>query len=133
MNWGKTILAGVVGGVALWLLDFVLHGMVMAGTYQRYTEVFSQEPANPLSFLGVAIAIGITVAILFAKTRGSWAAGLAGGATFGLYLGIAWFFGNFYWPLVVAGFPYFLAWCWGGIGILEGVVLGGALGLILKS
>ena len=133
MNWGKIVIAGVVAGVVLWLVDFVLHGWIMASAYLKYPGVFTQEEASPFWFLAVAICIAITVAILFAKTCDCWASGLTGGATFGFFLGLVAFFGPFYFPLVLEGFPYYLAWCWGGIHIIEAVIGGAVIGAIYKK
>ena len=132
MNWNRVLGAGVVSGIVVNLVDFVLHGQVMAATYKKYDTVFRQTEANPLHFFAVAIAIGIFGAMLFARTRSSWAEGWKGGATFGLFLGLALFFHNFYNPLVIADFPYYLSWCWGGIGVIDGVVGGAVMGAIVK-
>ncbi len=119
MNWSKTIIAGVVGGIVMNIADFVLHGVIMANTYARYPEVFRQDDAGAHYFFLVAIMVGIMVAILFSKTRSVWAEGLVGGATFGFFLGLAKFFMNFYNPLTIEGFPYYLSWCWGGSTLLD--------------
>ena len=55
MNWTKVLLAGVAGGIALNLTEWVLHGMILANTYTKY-PVFSQEAASPLYFLLIAPA-----------------------------------------------------------------------------
>ena len=41
-------------------------------------------------------------------------------------------FGNFYNPLVIDGFPYYLAWCHGGITLIGSVVGGAVVGLMIK-
>jgi len=132
MSWGKTILAGVIGGFVVSVVDYFLHGVVMARTYATY-PVFSQEQANPVWFILIAIVIGIFAAVLFAKTRSCWAEGWKGGLTYGFWLGMVAFFANFYFPLVLAGFPYYLGWCWGGINVIEGLIGGAVLGLIYKQ
>lgn len=131
MNWTRVILGGVAAGVVTNVADFVMHGMIMAPTYTKYPEVFSQTQANPAYFAAISIVVGIFTAILFGKTRGSWAPGLKGGATFGFFFGLAFFFMNFYNPLVIGGFPYYLSWCWGGIGLIDGVIGGAVLGAII--
>ena len=135
MNWKKACLAGVVGGIVLWILGFILHGIIMGGTYMKYTEVFSQEedPINMIWFLVLAIAIAIVAAIIFAKTRSCWADGVAGGATYGFYLGLFTFFPQFYNSLIIDGFPYYLGWCWGGISMIEMVILGIVLAAVYKQ
>ncbi|HLF55259.1 MAG TPA: hypothetical protein VI942_00295 [Thermoanaerobaculia bacterium] len=131
MNWTRVVLGGLAAGIVTNIVDFVMHGMLLGKTYQRYTEAFSQTPANPLHFFVVAVAIGVLTAVLFARSRGSWGDGWKGGATFGLYLGLAGFFASFYNPLVIDGFPYYLAWCWGGIHVIDGVVGGAVLGAVV--
>jgi hypothetical protein len=132
MNWTKAIISGVVGGVVLTLADWIMHGKIMANTYKNY-EVFTQEEAGVAYFFLVGIVIGIVSAIFFARTRGSWPAGIKGGVTFGLFLGCVLFFRSFYNPLVLEGFPYYLSWCWGGINLIGSVILGAVLGAMYKS
>jgi hypothetical protein len=132
MNWTRVILGGLAAGIVTNLADFVTHGMIMANTYKKYDQVFSQTQANPAKFFAISMAVGVFVAILFAKTRASWPEGVKGGLAFGFWFGLAMFFMNFYNPLVIAGFPYFLSWCWGGIGLIDGLVAGAVLGAIIK-
>lgn len=133
MKWSKVVLAGVLAGIATWIADYVMYGVIMADTYVKYSDVFSQEAASPFSFLLVAVCIGLAAAILFGKTRSSWAAGLKGGATFGFFLGLVAFFSPFYSSLVIDGWPYYLSWCHGGISLIDGVIGGSVLGLVYKQ
>lgn len=132
MNWSKAILAGVAGGIVMTLADYVMHGIIMANTYIRY-PVFRQDDAGVHYFFFVGIMVAIMVAILFGKTRAAWAEGVMGGATFGFFVGLVAFFTNFYHPLVIEGFPYYLSWCWGGINVISFVVLGAVLGAMMKK
>lgn len=131
MNWTKILIAGLAAGIAMNLADFVMHGFILGSTYTEY-PVFTSEQANPLWFLLISVLIALFAAILFSKTRECWAPGVAGGATFGFWLGMVAFFSEFYNPLVLEGFPYFLAWCWGGTSLITGVVGGAVLGAVLK-
>ena len=131
MNWIKVILAGVAAGIVVWLVNFVLHQVIMGPTYMEHSA-FTREEASPFLFLFVSICVAITVCILFARSYKCWPAGWKGGAIFGFFVGLAAFFTNFYLPLVIAGFPYFLAWCWGGINVINGVIGGAVLGLVYK-
>ena len=47
MNWTRIALAGVAAGIVTWISDFVLHGMVMAPTYQRLSQVYTQTAGQP--------------------------------------------------------------------------------------
>lgn len=131
MNWTRVLLGGIVAGIVTFLADFVMHGMLLANTYKKYTDAFSQTEVNPLYFLAISVTTGIFIAILFGKTRSSWAAGAKGGAAFGFFFGLALFFMNFYNPLVIGGFPYYLSWCWGGVGVIDGLIGGAVLGAIV--
>ena len=132
MNWSRIILAGLIGGVVLWLASFVLHGLVMGATYMKY-PVFTQEEKSPFYFLLIEILIALPAAIIFAKTRASWAAGIAGGVVFGFWIGLLSFFPQFFNPLVIEGFPYYLGWCWGGINMIVSLILGAVLGVMIKK
>lgn len=131
MNLPRVLLAGVVGGVVMNLNDFLMHGVILSSTYERYA-VFGTEPANPLWFLVIAIMIGLAGALLFAKTRDSWGAGIKGGATFGVFVGLVAFFPQFYNSLVIKGFPYFLSWCWGGVSLIGWVLFGVVAALLYR-
>lgn len=132
MNWARVVTGGVAAGVVISFADFVMHGVILADAYKRYTVAFSQTQVNPLWFSLIALCIGLAAALLFARTRGSWAAGLGGGLTFGFFLGLTGFFAGFYNPLVINGFPYHLAWCWGGIKMIDCLLAGAVLGAVIK-
>jgi hypothetical protein len=132
MNWTRALIAGVVGGIVVNIADFVQHGLILGSAYEKY-DVFTKEQANPLHFLSIAVLTGIFAAILFAKTRDSWPEGIKGGLMFGTLLGLVYFFQPFYSPLVIEGFPYHLAWCWGGVHLIDSVLFGGVVGLIYKK
>ncbi len=132
MNWGRIAIAGIAAGIVMNLADFVMHGFLLAATYTRY-PVFTQTEANPMWFFLISICIGLAAACLFAKTRNCWSAGVSGGVTFGLFLGLVAFFQPFYNPLVLEGFPYYLSWCWGGTNLIDALVGGVALGALYKN
>ena len=133
MNWSKVLLGGIVAGIVGNIVDFVQHGLIMGDTYTSLPEVFSQEQANPLWFFVASVGFWVSAAWLFGKTRSSWGAGAKGGAFFGLVLGIVGMWANFYDPLVIADYPYYLSWCWSGMGVITGVVAGAVLGALYKE
>jgi hypothetical protein len=133
MNWTRVFMGGLAAGIVTWLSDFVQHGIVMRDTYIRLKDVFSQIPVNPAWFLLVSFTICLAMSALFARTRGSWAGGFRGGLQFGFYVGLVAAFQGFYNPLVIDGFPYYLAWCQGGITMIDALLAGAVLGAIVKS
>ena len=74
----------------------------------------------------------LPAAIIFAKTRGSWAAGINGGLAFGFLLGLFGSFAQFFSPMVIEGFPYYMGWCWFGINLIVSLALGTMLGLVIR-
>ena len=132
MNWTRVLAGGVAAGIVINIADYVMHANIMANTYTKYPQVFTQTQANLGWFVLIALCIGIASAILFGKTRGSWAAGWMGGATFGFFLGLVMMFPGFYNSLVIDGFPYYLCWCWGGITMIDSILGGAVLGAIIK-
>jgi hypothetical protein len=133
MGWLRVLIGGIVGGIAVSIANFVMHGFILGSTYMKYPEVFTQEEANPGAFFGVAIVVGIFAAMLFAKTRASWAPGIVGGVNFGFMVGMTYFFVNHYFPMVLEGFPYYLAWCWAGVDLIGFVIYGAVLAFFIKG
>ena len=131
MNWSKIAIAGVVGGVVHTLANWVMH-MTLNNAYMSRPEVFRQDNAGVHWFFVIGVLVGVTACALFAKTRSAWGDGFMGGAGFGFCLGLVMFFQQFYPTLVIEGFPYHLSWCWGGINVIGGVILGTVLGSIYK-
>lgn len=107
MNWSKALISGVVGGVAMIAYEFVVHGMIMAKTYQSYA-LFRQD-TNPIWYPILALLLGVVAGLIFERTRGSWSAGPKGGMNFGLWLGLIFFVAGFGYPLMFQGFPYYLS------------------------
>lgn len=131
MNWTKALIAGVAGGIVVNLYSGLMHGVIMRQTYEN-NATFANN-ANPLWFFVVSISIGIAGALLFGKTRATWGAGVKGGVTFGFFIGLVSFFGQFYSPLVINGFPYYLSWCWGGISLIGWMIFGAVAALLYKQ
>jgi len=131
MNWSKVAITGVVGGIALWLYSFVMHGLIMGKSYAAM-EIFRQD-GSPLNFLFVQLCMALAAAALFAKTRNAWGNGMKGGLVFGFFLGLVFFFAQFMNPLVFAKFPYYLSWCWGGIELIGWMVFGCVAAMLYKQ
>ena len=132
MDVKKVGFVALGGGVLLWLYLFLMHGVIMANAYVSNPEVFRQAEGNPLWFLLIEVGVAAGGAILFGKTRTMWADGAKGGINFGLLLAIIPFFMNFLYPLIIAGFPYHLAWCWGGIDVIGFGLFGALAGILYK-
>ncbi len=132
MNVNKALIAGLVGGIVLAIYEFLVHGLIMGGTYAKYQPLFRQD-APMFWFPIIAIILAIVAALFFARTRGSWEDGAKGGMMFGFWLGLIAFVAQFYNPLVYTGFPYFLSWCWGAITLIGWLITGAVIGMLYKA
>lgn len=133
MNWGRAIVAGLVAGVAQNIVNFVLHGLVLGGTYEGEAAFVQEEdPAVFVWFTLVALVIGVVAALFFASSRQSWQAGPRGGLHFGILLGAVVGFQQFYLTLVISDFPYHVAWIWLAVEIISFGVGGMVLGAMVK-
>ena len=135
MNWGRAIGAGLAAGFVQNIVNFVLHGLVLGSMYLDQ-PAFVQEPDNMAMqivwFLVIALVLGVVASLLFASSRQSWQPGAKGGLHFGVLLGAAIGFQQFYLTLVVNDFPYHVAWLWLGVEIISFGVGGMVLGAVYK-
>jgi len=135
MNWGRAISAGLGAGFVQNIVNFVLHGLVLGGMYLDQ-PAFVQEPENMAMqivwFLVIALVLGVVASLMFASSRESWQPGARGGLHFGVLLGTAIGFQQFYLTLVVNDFPYHVAWIWLGVDIISFGVGGMVLGAVYK-
>ncbi len=106
MNWMKVFITGIVGGIVIWVYNYLMHGLIMAKSYTKY-EIF-RDDASMVFYALAFVFISLAGALLFAKTRNSWADGIKGGITFGFFVGLIIFFSQFMNVLVFKGFPYHL-------------------------
>ncbi|HEY7925173.1 MAG: hypothetical protein ACHP85_15690 [Burkholderiales bacterium] len=132
MNVKKLLLATVVVGVVMNVVDFVVQGQLLAGYYANLA-LMKKEPPIPLLVLGDFVAVLVFVWV-FDRVRGSFAGAAKGGAIYGLYSGIlinfpTWIFAH----LLFEGYPYGLAWTTTLIGVAWCVIAGAIAGLIYKQ
>lgn len=134
MNWKKLLLASLVVGVVMNIVDFVVQGQILQNAYySRLTSLFRADA--PMHWLIVGGFVGAFVFVwIYDRVYASFGGGPKGGATYGLYAGIlvnfpTWIFMN----LLIVGFPYSLAWIWTIYGVVWGVIAGAVAGAAYKK
>lgn len=93
MNYGRLVAAALAGTVVDAVYGFLVYGMLLAGEFGRYPNVYRPSDAPP-AFLMCMFA-GIFVAILFAvviyskgiESKGGAAEGMRFGALLGVFVG----------------------------------------------
>ena len=129
----KRIVIGILAVFVAWqVLDFVLHGLVLASTYRQTAELW--RPMVEMK-MGLMRVVGLVASVCFVCLYAwlvrpkSWAAGLSYGLIFGAANGFSMGFGTY----SVMPLPESLAvaWCIGTI--VETAVAGLLVGWIVKD
>ena len=132
MNVKKLLLATVVVGVVMNIVDFLVQGQLLAGLYATL-PLFKTEPPIPWLVFGDFVSALVFVWV-YDRVQSSFGGGVKGGATYGLYAGIlinfpTWIFAH----LIFEGFPYSLAWTWTLVGVVWCVIAGAVAGALYKK
>ncbi|MGA9365035.1 MAG: hypothetical protein WBW16_11785 [Bacteroidota bacterium] len=134
MNVKKLLLAALVVGVVANVLDFIVHGQILAGAfYSKLTSLFRQDMSMVWPIIGDFVWALVFVWV-YNRVYSSFSGGAKGGATYGLYVGILFNFpANLFMNVMFVGFPYGLAWIWVIWGIIAAVINGAVAGAIYKK
>lgn len=132
MHLRKLVLAALATGLAINLLDFFVHGLLFENMYYSQVPIFRRD--NTVPFLVLADFMKALVFVwVYDRVRDSFAAGAAGGATYGLYAGIlVQFPANIFLHLLIRDFPYALTWAWTLYGVALFVGAGAVAGAIYR-
>jgi hypothetical protein len=89
MNYGRLVGAAIAATVVDGIYGFLVYGVLLAGEFGRYPEVYRSNEAGaaylPLMFLGILIAMFAVVAIYAKGYEGG--SGVTEGARFGAMIG----------------------------------------------
>jgi hypothetical protein len=132
MNLKRLLVATLAVGVAANVVDFLIHGVLLKGYYAGLTNLL--RPDAPMQWLVIGDFVAALVFVwVYAKVHGCFGGGVKGGATYGLYAGILIFFpGQIFNHLLIANFPYGLAWIWIAAGIVWALIAGAVAGATYK-
>jgi len=117
MDFKKFLAIGITVGVLANVIDFVVHGNLLASYYAQ--APFRQDMNVAWLVVGDFVA-ALVFAWFYLAVAGSFAPGVSGGATMGFYTGVLVIFpAAIFMHLMFQGFPYFLSWilifytiCW---------------------
>jgi len=134
MNVKKLLLATLVVGIVANVLDFIVHGQILAGAYySQLTSLFRQDIPMAWFIIGDFVAALVFVWV-YDRVYGSFGGGSKGGATYGLYAGVLVNFPTWLFAAgMYVGFPYGLGWIWVIWGIIYMVILGAVAGVMYKK
>jgi hypothetical protein len=134
MNVKKLVIATLGVGVVLNVLDFVVHGMILAGPYYKQLTSLFRADTNPASLIVGDFVAALVFVWVYDRVYGSFGGGVKGGAAWGFYAGVllsfpTWIFMN----LLFVGFPYSLSWIWTIYGVVAGVIVGAVAGALYRK
>jgi hypothetical protein len=137
MDTKKWLVASVAAFVALFVMDWILHGSILAGAYEATKDKgywLSQEMMHHRAW---AIWVGQLVfagmfALIYAKgCEGK--PGLGEGFRYGLYVGFLTAVPRFFIGYAVFPYPANIAVVWLVAGVIESIILGLIVGALYKK
>ena len=110
MDFKKLFAIGMAVGVAANVIDFAVHGNLLASFYAH--PPFRQD-VNPGWMILSDFVAGFVFAWFYLAVASSFAPGVSGGMTMGFYTGVLVIFpAAIFMHLMFEGFPYYLSWIW---------------------
>ena len=134
MNWKRFINAVIVGFVALFVMDLIIHVLILGEIYKPLTGTLLRSEADMNSKMW-AYYIGaffFTLLFVWIYTYGVKGKGVIEGFRYGIYIGLFYIVvGSFMcWPIFPI--PGALLWLWILFGMIEMIILGLIVGAIYK-
>ncbi|MHB1050944.1 MAG: hypothetical protein ACYC09_12760 [Bacteroidota bacterium] len=128
----KILIGWVAVFVAMMVMDFVIHGVILEKAYQETSALWRPDMQ---SLMWVYYVIGLVGSFFFAFifSKGYEGKGIAEGARYGLYIGIWMSMGMAYGTYGMVAIPYSMAIQWFFYGIIEYVIGGIILALIFAK
>lgn len=110
MDFKKFLAIGLAVGIAANIVDFLVHGQLLA---DFYTHPPFRQGVNPGWMILSDFVAAFVFAWFYLAVAGSFAPGVPGGATMGFYTGVLLIFpAAILMHLMFEGIPYYLAWIW---------------------
>jgi hypothetical protein len=133
MNWSALLKLGVVTGVVLNVLDFIVQGNLLAGMYAASPAFRTTTDIIPYLVAGDFVA-AFVFCWAFLKLGRATGTGAAGGATFGFYAGVLVGFPTYiFMHLLITGVPYSMAWVMTVWQVIAYVAIGAVAGAMHKA
>jgi hypothetical protein len=129
MNVAKLVVAWLVVGVVLNVLDFLVHGLALASYYAQLTFM-RQDMSYPLLVL-LDFVFALVFVLVYDRLYATAECRAGRGAAFGFWAGLLLNFPmNIGADLMIKDFPYGLSWIWTLYGIIALTILGAIAGAL---
>ena len=133
MNIKRFIIASVVVFVAASILGFLIHNVILMGTYESLTGIWRAK-ADMTSLMWIMYPVGLVVSFLFVYifTKGYEGKGILEGLRYGIWIGLFVNLPAAFSQYVVYPIPFSLAIQWFIYGMLEFIIIGLVAAAIYK-
>jgi hypothetical protein len=129
MNVPKLVVAWLVVGVVMNVLDFLVHGYILASTYAQLA--FMRQDMSPVLMVVVEFVFALVFVVVYDRLYATAAASAGRGAAFGFWAGLLLSFpANIGMSLMFKNFPYWLAWAWTASGLITLTISGAVAGAL---
>jgi len=129
MNTRKLVVAWLVVGVVMNVLDFLVHGFALAGSYTELTSM--RQDVSPAWFVLLDFVFALVFVVVYDRLYATATTSVARGAAFGFWTGLLLGFPAMLSTyLMFSGFPYWLAWVWTLSTVITLTVSGAVAGAI---
>jgi len=129
MNVAKLVVAWLVVGVVMNVIDALFHGVVMMGYYQQLT-FFRQDTPMALMVL-VDFVFALVFVVVYDRLYATRECRVGKGIHYGFWAGLLLNFpANLMMHLMIKGFPYGLGWIFTVVGIVEMTIMGAIAGAL---
>lgn len=135
MNWKRLLMAFLLVLVAQVVLDFIFHTLILGGYYSAFSLSGLFRPESEMaSYFWVRLITYLVFCFFFVLifVKGYEYRGLIEGIRYGIcmaiFIGFVMSFNMFVW----FGIPYWLAWVWIVIDLVEFIIMGIIAALVYK-
>ncbi|OHD72029.1 MAG: hypothetical protein A2W19_03555 [Spirochaetes bacterium RBG_16_49_21] len=131
MNVKRFIIASIVVYIVVQVLDFIIHGLILADTYKTLANVWRPDM---MSLVWIFYAAGLVFAVLFVYIfiKGYEGKGILEGvrygAIMGLFMNVIGMFGQY----VMYPIPFLLSLQWFIYGMIEFIIAGMVVAAIYR-
>ena len=129
----KKMTLGTLAVFVVWeVLDFIVHGNMLQGTYMETASLWRAQEDMMMGVMMVVVLItaaAFTYIYVALVTPKSMASALKFGLLFGVAAGVSMGYGTY----AVQPIPYSLAMAWAVNGIVQGAAAGAVLSFIVKD
>ena len=135
MNWKQFIIAVIVGFIALGVMDYIIHEVILGAAYAPLagTVFRTREDVNSRMWAMLLGELIFVVMFVWIYTFGFKGKGIVEGVRYGLYIGLMFSIVASLSAWAMVPITGWLALMWTIFGLIESIILGLIVGAIYKT